>query len=266
MTRAAIVGALALALAAPARAADAPPPARPTSLVVALSLGDSGLQAGVVRGREVVLARGFEVELARLLARRMGGRVGRFVDVRPPARLLAGGAPAWHLAIASIEPSAAARSAAALSLPYLTTDQAVVLRRGLPRPAGLADLRRRVLCAVKGSDAIGVIARAVRPARAPLVAPGRDRLRALLRTGACDAAVLAALGAGRLLDPGRRLLGPVVGRIEHGDGLVIAVAPGTGLELAAVDRELRRLRADGSLARLGRAWLGIDPAALRRLR
>ena len=77
---------LTLALAAPAAAADAPPPARPTSLVVALSLGDSGLQAGVVRGREVILARGFEVELARLLARRLGGRVVRFIDVRPPGR------------------------------------------------------------------------------------------------------------------------------------------------------------------------------------
>ena len=39
-----------------AQAADAPAPARPAALVVALSLGDTGLQAGVVRGREVVLA------------------------------------------------------------------------------------------------------------------------------------------------------------------------------------------------------------------
>ena len=266
MKRLGAVVTLALALAAPAAAAEAPPPARPTSLVVALSLGDSGLQAGVLRGREVILARGFEVELARLLARRLGGRVVRFVDVRPPGRLLAAGAPSWQLAVASIEPTPAARAAAALSTPYLTTDLAVVLRRGLERPRGLADLRTRLVCVVKGSNALPVVARTIRPVQGPLVAPGRERLRDLLRTGACDAAVVPAWQAGALIARRRAQFGPVVGRIERGDGLVIAVARESGLQAADVDRALRRLRTDGSLARLARAWLGLDPATLRRLR
>jgi ABC-type amino acid transport substrate-binding protein len=257
---------LVLALAAPAAAADAPPVVRPTSLVVALSLGDSGLQAGVVRGRDVILARGFEVELARLLVRRLGGRVARFVDVRPPGRLPAAGAPSWQLAVASIEPSPAARAVAALSAPYLTTDLAVILRRGLERPRGLADLRKRLVCVVTGSDALPVVARRIRPVQRPLVASGRERMRTLLRTGACDAAVVPAWQAGALIAGRRALFGPVAGRIEHGGGLVIAVARGTGLEPADVDRELRRLRADGSLGRLARSWLGLDPAALRPLR
>jgi ABC-type amino acid transport substrate-binding protein len=266
MTRVVLLLVAALAVVGPAAAADAPAPARPTSLVVALSLGESGLQAGVVRGRDVILARGLEVELVRILARRLGGRVQRFVDVRPPGRLLAAGAPDWHLALASIEPSRAARATAELSTPYLTTDLAVVLRRGLERPRRLADLRRHLVCVARGSDALPVVARSIRPTRTPLVAPGRDRLGALLRTGACDAAVLPARDVGRLLEAERGLLGPVAGRIEHGRGLVIAVARDAGVELALVDRELRRLRADGTLGRLARTWLGIDPAALRRLR
>jgi polar amino acid transport system substrate-binding protein len=266
MSRLVALVTLVLALAAPAGAADAPPAARPTSLVVALSLGDSGLQAGVVRGREVILARGFEVELARLLARRLGGRVVRFVDIRPPGRLLAAGAPSWQLAVASIEPTPAARAVAALSAPYLTTDLAVVLRRGLEHPRVLADLRKRLVCVVKGSDALPVVARTIRPVQRPLVASDRARLRTLLRTGACDAAVVPAWHVRTLIAGRRALFGPVAGRIEHGDGLVIAVARGSGLEITDIDRELRRLRADGSLGRLARAWLGLDPAALRWLR
>lgn len=264
--RAAVVAALAVACAVPAQAADTPASARPTSLVVALSLGDTGLQAGVVRGREVVLARGFEVELARVLSRRLGGRVERFVDVRPAGRLLASGARAWHLALASIEPPGVRHAGVVLSAPYLTTDMAIVLRRGLDRPRGLADLRRRLVCVLRGSDAFSVVGRTIRPVRAPLVAPGLDRLRSLLRTGACDAAVLPAAEAGRLLGRERGLIGPVAGRIRHGRGLVIAVARGTGLERALVDRELARMRADGTLGRLASSWLGLDPAALRRLR
>ena len=262
-----LVAVLALGLASVAQGADAPrPPTRPAALVVALSLGDSGLQAGVLRGRDVLLARGFEVELARILARRLGGRVTAFVNVGSPGRLLASGASGWHLALASIEPSGAPRATARFSVPYLTTDLAVVLRRGLERPRRLGDLRGSVLCVVRGSGAYPVVTRSIRPARTPLVAAGTDRLRTLLRTGTCDAAVVPAVDAGRLVAGQQRLLGPVAGRIEHGKGLVVAVASGSGFDVALVDRALRRLRADGTLGRLARTWLGLDPAALRRLR
>lgn len=258
--------ALALVLAASTSAAGAPSAQQPRTLVVALSLGDSALQAGVVRGRDVILARGFEVALARTLARRLGTRVGRFVDVRPRERLLAAGPAAWHLAFAAIEPSRVGGRMAAHSGPYLTTDLAVVLRRGLERPRRLADLRPRLLCTARGTGALPLILRAVRPTRAPLVAAGTERLQSLVRAGACDAAVLPAVEAGRFVASQPRLLGPVAGRIEHGEGLVVAIARGSGIDVVAVDRELRRLRADGTLGRLARGWLRLDPATLRRLR
>lgn len=254
-----------------AQAADPAPPGGavplepPAGLVVALAPGDPAMQAGVLRGDEVVLARGLEVDLARLIARRLGNRIDRFVLVPRTGRLLAGTPPRWQVALAAFEASRAARSGADLSTPYLTTDIAVVLRRGLPRPRRLADLRDRVLCALRGSESARVIGTTAHPKRRPLLAPGRERLRSLVRTGACDAALVPAIEAGRFVRGQARQLGPVAGRIEHGAGLVAAVAPASGLT-AAVDRELRRLRADGTLGRLARRWLGLDPAALRPLR
>ena len=241
----------------------APPP--PTSLVVALGLRDPSLGAGVVRGGQVVLARGLEVELAKLLARRLGAAVGRFVELRPALRLLAGPAGGWQLALAGIEPSRAARATADLSEPYLTTDAAVVLRRHLPRPRGLGDLRGRTLCAVRGSEAARTIGTVVRP-KAAILATRPDRLRELLRTGACDAALVPAIEAARFVRGHDRELGPVAGRIPSGDGLVVAVARGTGLDVEAVDRALAQLRRDGTLGRLARSWLRLDPARLRTLR
>ena len=167
----------ALLLPAAVRADDSPvaagPAPAPRSLVVALGLADPALQAGVVRGRDVILARGFEVELARILARRLGGKVERFVYVSPPARLLAGsGAAGWDLALAGIEPSQGAGAAAELSVPYLTTDVAVVARRGLARPRRLADLRHALLCAVRGGEAARAVAVGARDTAA---APRRRR-------------------------------------------------------------------------------------------
>jgi ABC-type amino acid transport substrate-binding protein len=252
-----------------ARADDAPAPApatrRPGALVVALGLQHRLLQAGVVRGRDVILARGFEVELARTLARRLGGHVSRFVYVPSQARLLASGGAGWQLALGGIEGSRGAQAGADLSVPYLSTDVAVVTRRGLERPRRLADLRASLLCAVRGGDGARAMS-AVGPRRHPVLVTGTERLRTIVRTGACDAALVPAVEAGRFVQGQRGSFGPVVGRIPRGKGLVIAVPRGAGFDVAAVDRELVRLRGDGTLGTLAKAWLGLDPASLRILR
>lgn len=258
---AALVG---LSVLVPAEPKATTPP-RPAPVVVALGLGQPALQAGVVRGREVILARGFEVELARALARRLGTPVGRFVYVPATTRLLASGSSGWHIAVAGLERVPSPGGTSALSAPYLTTDVAVVARRGLARPRSLAELRTRVLCASRGSTGVAALA-TLRPRTSPLVVVGADRLRDVLRTGACDAALVPSFEVGRFVAGQRRLLGPVVGRIHRGQGLGIAVRRGGGLEVAAVNRALVGLRRDGTLARLARTWLGLDPAALPRLR
>jgi ABC-type amino acid transport substrate-binding protein len=269
MSRAAAAAVALVVLVAPAaaRADDAPAPgaSRPGTLVVALGLQSPLLQAGVVRGRDVIIARGFEVELARALARRLGGRVGRFVFVPSRSRLLASSGAGWQLAVAGIDPSRGGRAGADLSVPYLTTDVAVVARRGLARPRRLADLRAALLCAARGGDGARA-ALAVAPRQRPVLVAGTERLRTLVRTGACDAALVPALEAGRFVAGGRGSLGPVVGRIPRGEGLVVAVPRGGGLDVASVDRALGSLRRDGTLGRLARTWLGLDPASLRVLR
>lgn len=270
MSRVAASAAVVLAaLALSVSVADAAPPAAPEpaagAFVVALGLGDPSLQAGVLRGREVILARGFEVELARILARRLGGRVDRFVHIASPARALASGGADWQLAFAGIEPTQNVRAGADLSTPYLTTDVVVVARRGLDRPRRLADLRTIFLCAVRGGEGAQAAA-SLHAKRPPSLLPNAARLQTAVRTGACDAALVPADEAGRFVAGHKRVLGPVVGRVRHGAGLVAAVARGSGLAVADVDRELARLRRDGTLARLARTWLGLDPAAVRVLR
>ena len=90
----------------------------------------------------------------------------------------------------------------------------------------------------------------------------------LTRLAAAGALALFLIGLGYAIVSG---LGdgdeaPVVGRIAAGEGLVAVVPRGTGLDVGAVDRELLRLRRDGTLGRLARAWLGLDPETLRVLR
>jgi cystine transport system substrate-binding protein len=269
----AIVAAGLLALGMPADSrADDPPPTTvapeplPTELVVALGLGDPVLQAGVVRDGEVIIARGLEVDIARNLAKRLGIPRVRFVYVKPASRLLVATVRPWDLTIASITPARAESASADLSDPYLGTDQAVVLRRGLAPLTALGDLRRKITCAVRGSDGARAIAGSVRPFLKPILAPSETRLLELVQTGACDAALVDAGSAGRFVAGRGGILGPVSAKVERGGGYVVAVTRGGPIAVSEVDRALARMRADGTMHRLARQWLGIDPARLRPLR
>ena len=233
---------------------------------MALGLGDPVLQAGVVRDGQVILARGLEVDIARNLARRLGIPRVRFVYVQPVSRLLAAKVRPWDVVIASIRPTQAALSLADLSDPYLGTDQAVVLRHGLPRLRTLGELRHRITCARRGTDGARAIASTVLPAVRPILVASDDRLLELVQTGVCDAAVVDADGVGRLVAGRGGMLGPVTARIGFGGGYVVAVTRGGPVAVTDVRRALGRMRSDGTMHLLARTWLGIDPSRLRLLR
>ncbi len=266
---AAALALVALGLPAEGRADD-PPPApvvapKPAVLVVALSLDDPVLQAGAVRDGKVILARGLEVEIARTLARRLGIPRVDFVYVRPASRLLAATVRPWDVALASVPSTPAAGVAADLSNPYLASGQAVVLRHGLAPLTSLAALRDSVTCAVRFSAGARTIATTLRPAEGPLLAPNPERLLELVRTGVCDAALVDASAAGRFVAGRGALLGPVRALVPTTGGHVVAVTRDGPVAVADVNRALARMRADGTLHRLARAWLGIDPGRLRPL-
>jgi ABC-type amino acid transport substrate-binding protein len=253
-------------LLAAGAATAAAPTRQPGVLVVALSLPAPGFQVGAVRRGVVVYARGFEVELARALARRLGLRRVRFVHVADARRLLAPGAKRWDVALAQVLPTPKRGRAVDLSEPYLRSDQAVLLARGVPRPRSLADLRRLQLCVVRGSRGADVAAGRVRPGRRAIVAADDATLLRLVQTGRCEAALREAPRLGRELSRSHRgAYGAVAGRIETEAAFAVALQRNSPLT-ARVDQALRRMRAEGKLGRLAKAWLGLDPARLRVLR
>ena len=132
----------------------------------------------------------------------------------------------WDLTIASIRPRQRRTFTADLSDPYLGTDQAVVLRRGLPRLSTLADLRRKITCAMRASDGARAIAGSVRPRLKPILAPSDARLLELVQTGACDAALVDARPSDSSSPVTAGILGPVSAKVERGSGYVVAVTKG----------------------------------------
>lgn len=108
----ALVAGFVVALAVVASGAAAAPPTKvPGELRVGLSMPAAGFQVGAVRGRDVVLAKGLEIDLARLLARRLGITRVRFVNEPFLSTLVRAGKKDWDIALAQITSRRSARSA-----------------------------------------------------------------------------------------------------------------------------------------------------------
>ena len=211
----------------------------------------------------MVLARGFEVEVARALARRLRLRL-RLVQVGDTGRLTRPGAKPWDAALAQLVSTPAnareaSRSRAPICATILWFCSAAVFPDRLRSPA--CDRCSCVPCAGAGP-------RTRSPPNPPPVRPQLvgdvDTLLRRVQTGACDAAVAEALQPRAGLEGRRDLFGGLAGRIETNRAYAVVLERGSPL-LPPVEAQLRRLRVDGTLRRLTREWLGIDPARLRVL-
>jgi polar amino acid transport system substrate-binding protein len=254
-----------VALAAPAAAAAPPPTLTPGQLTVGVNLGEPGFQVGAVQGTNVVLARGFEIDLARALAKRLG--IPKVVFVHEPvfSRLYAPGPKAWDVAIAQISITAARQQNVDFSNAYLPADQGILLAEGVAQPKTLADLRKLQLCAQRGTTSVTAANTIVRPTRSVILFDKQEGLLDALYQRRCDAVVNDApiLGALRRQAPDK--YGRLVARLDTQEAYGMAFQKGSTLR-APVNQALSQLRADGTIGTLQKRWLGANMANLPVLR
>jgi polar amino acid transport system substrate-binding protein len=267
MRRAAVLGLASLAALAAVGPGSAAAPAtlQPGTLTVGVAMPSEGFQVGIVKGAEVVYAQGFEIDLARAVARRMG--LGRTVFVQNRFdRLYSAGPKPFDVAIGEITITPSRRRTVDFTAPYMSVDQGVLAARTVdPAPTTLSALRALRVCALAKSTGADVARTRIAPARPVLQVGNVPSLMLNVQTGRCDAVVYDAPALGTLTARAPDRYGPFVGVIRTGEQYGIAVPKGSTL-LRPVDAALAALAEDGTVARLAKKWLTVDPAALRPLR
>jgi polar amino acid transport system substrate-binding protein len=262
------LAALALVLAAVAAAAVAaapPPTLAPGRLTVGIDMPSEGFQVGVADGARVLYARGLEIDLARALAARLGLRRTTFVQSRFD-RLFSAGPKPWDVALAEITITPERRRTADFSVPYMSVDQGVLAAQTLSQvPTTIAGLRPLRICAMRKTTGQAVAQRTIAPTRPVRLVANVPTLMLDLQTGLCDAVVYDAPALGTLRARAPQRYGPFVGVIPTREDYGIALPRGSALT-PQVNRALRSLLADGTVARLARKWLTVDPDRLPVLR
>jgi polar amino acid transport system substrate-binding protein len=236
-----LLAALALAtmLTATVGAAPPPPTKTPAVLTVGLAMAAAGFQVGAVRGRQVVLAKGMEIDLARVLARRLGIPRVRFLNERLFSTLLNPGPKDWDIALAEISVKAPRATRVDFSTPYLSADQGVLVRLGLARnPKSIAALRTLQLCAERATTGSQLVVKTIKPRRKPLLLNDPSNLSYALFTKRCDAIVADAPALAVLRRQAPDRYGPLVGRIVTHEKYAIALENGNPLR-PSIDNALR---------------------------
>jgi polar amino acid transport system substrate-binding protein len=258
--------ALLLTWAFPAGADTLPPTLVPGTLTVGLNMPSPGFQVGAVKGHGVVFARGFEIDLARAMAARMGIANVRFYQEPQFGRLIAAGPKPWDIALGEVTITPARSADVAFSAPYLDADQGVLLRLGLPKvPHSLAALAGLRLCTQSGTTAVDVIATRVDPGTPAKLYGNETRLLDALQTGHCDAVVYDAPILATLRSQVPQRYGPLVGVIATGDQYGVVLPLGSQLQ-TAVDQALGDLVGEGRITTLSERWLTTDLSKLPVLR
>jgi ABC-type amino acid transport substrate-binding protein len=207
---------------------------------------------------------GFDVDVARQIARRLGVGTVTFKPVTSAAResMLRSGAVDMVVASYSITPER--KTKVLFGGPYYVAHQDILVRKDESGIRNVRDLKGRRLCEVPGSVSFP---RVTRERGVPAVSVRADtygECLAELRSGELDAVstddlILAGLAAQAARDGGAplRIVGAPISDEPYGVGLNSADIDGC----EAVNKAITTMYQDGTAARLLRTWFG--PVGLR---
>lgn len=220
----------------------------------------------VATGREVEpfyvsaggsLVGGLEYDLARAVGASLG--IGVRVVPRPLLDLVTGRDCGCDLYLGQVLATEALARSTDLSEPYLTADQAVLVRAGTVISDAATARAMRWGTELRNAEGVQLVQRQVRPSAPLELYSSEPELLAALHAGSIAAVLfdapraLVAVGA----DPTLAL----VGRVQTG-GAYAAVLPLGSPNTSALNDLLRRLRDDGTIGLLARRYLGLDPATV----
>lgn len=247
-------------LAATASAASARPSAPPTmhpgTLTVAFGDAAVGFAAGTVRGNTITNPRGYEVDLAKAIAAKLGIRKISWI-YSPWNALFAPGTKKFDVSFQEATITAQRKRTVNFSSSYFNASQGVLLSKKATMPKSLADLKQMQTCAQTNTTGLDWIKTKLHPAKAPLAYPSTTAAFTSVQIGRCDALILDVpiVASERKANPTK--YGPIGGQIVTHEQYGAVFQKGSKL-VPPVDAAIKKLWANGTIARLQKKWFAID--------
>jgi polar amino acid transport system substrate-binding protein len=250
------VAALVAIPAASARQASVPT-LKPGHLTVALNPPAVGFQVGTLRGNSVINPHGFEVDLAKDIAGKLGIATSNITWINVPfTTLFRPGSKPFDFAFEESTITPARSRVVDFSASYFDANQGVLVKKGGKVPHSLAELKPMTICEQSATTGLDYVQHKLHAPHIQIYSSTAAAFSAL-QVGRCDAFVfdIPIIASQRKTNPSA--YGPIAGQIVTNEKYGAVLAKGSKLT-PAVSAAIKALTANGTIAKLQKQWFAID--------
>jgi len=256
------VAALVAVPAATART-SAPPTLESGKLIVAFGDPAPGFAAGTVRGNTVTNPRGYEVDLAKAIARKLGLTPQWMYS--PWTGLFAPGTKKFDVSFQEATITSQRKRTVDFTTSYLNANQGVLLSHKATVPTSIADLKSLQTCAQSGTTGLDWIKSSLKPSKAPLVFPTTTAAYQAVQINRCDAFILDVPLVSLQKKQKPSAYGPVAGQIVTHEQYGAVLQKGSKL-LPTINATMKALIKDGTVGKLQKKWFNLNFAQVKVLK
>jgi polar amino acid transport system substrate-binding protein len=259
LKRVVTLAAIAALVAIPAASARhaAAPTLKPGQLTVALDPPAVGFQVGTIRGNTVTNPHGFEIDLAKEIATKLGIPTSKITWLKVPFdTLFRPGAKPFDFAFEESTITTARKRVVDFSAPYFNANQGVLLSKTASAPHSLADLKKMSLCGQSATTGLDFIQHRLHATGVHIYTSTAAAFSALA-VGRCDAFVMDVPIVASQKKTKPSAYGAVAGQIVTNEQYGAVLAKGSKLT-PFVSKAIKQLVASGDVAELQKKWFAID--------
>ena len=253
--------AVAALVAVPAATArpSAPPTLESGKLIVAFGDPAPGFASGTVRGSTITNPRGYEVDLASAVAKKLG--LTPVWMYSPWNSLFAPGTKKFDVSFQEATITAQRKKTVNFTTSYLNANQGVLLSKQAPVPHSLADLKNMQTCAQTNTTGLDWIKTQLHPSKQPLAFPTTTAAYQAVQINKCQAMILDVplVSLEKKSSPSK--FGPVAGQVVTHEQYGAVLQKGSAL-LAPVNAAMKALTANGTVGKLQKKWFNLNFATI----
>jgi len=247
--------AVVLAAVALGKPAASPPVMTQGKLVVGFGDPAVNFANGKIRGSSYINPKGYEVDLAAAIAKGLG-LTPQYVYT-PWAKLFAPGHKAFDISFQEATITAQRKKTVDFTSSYFDANQGVLVSKTAPTPHSLADLKKLQTCAQTDTTGLDYIQQKLHPDKSPLIYQSTAAAFVAVQIGRCQALVLDTpiVASEKKARPSRygNVAGQIVTHEQYG-GVLQKSSALTPL----VDAQIKKLWANGTIAKLQKKWFNVD--------
>jgi polar amino acid transport system substrate-binding protein len=257
--------ALAALVAVPAASAGraAPPTLHAGQLVVAFGDPAPGFASGTVRGNTVSHPRGYEVDLAKAIAKQL--HLKPVWIYSPWNSLFAPGTKKFDISFQEATITAQRKRTVDFTSSYLNANQGVLLSKQAPVPHSLAALKKMQLCAQTNTTGLQYIQDQLRPAKKPFTFPTTTAAYQAVQINRCQAFILDVPLVSLEKKQKPSAFGPVAGQIVTHEQYGAVLQKNSKLTMV-VDGVIAKLTKNGTIGKLQKKWFNLNFAKIPALK